>query len=102
MNVIARVEYELAYYDSAVHRFNHYTTRTPHLHVEFGYIFDPKLIIRLKSLALSNQIGYSYPVDFLLGLYIYIYIYSWISLYVREILFLDILLYFLNAYVVKV
>ena len=27
MNVIARLEYELAYYDSAVHRFNHYTTR---------------------------------------------------------------------------
>ena len=30
MNVIARLEYELAYYDSAVYRFNHYTTRTPH------------------------------------------------------------------------
>ena len=29
MNVIARLEYELAYYDSAVHRFHHYTTRTP-------------------------------------------------------------------------
>ena len=27
MNIIARLEYELAYYDSAVHRFNHYTTR---------------------------------------------------------------------------
>ena len=29
MNVIARLEDELAYYDSVVHRFNHYTTRTP-------------------------------------------------------------------------
>ena len=29
VNVIARLKYELAYYDSAVHRFNHYTTRTP-------------------------------------------------------------------------
>ena len=29
MNVIARLEYELAYYDSAVHRFNHYITRIP-------------------------------------------------------------------------
>ena len=29
VNVIARLEYELAYYDSAVHHFNHYTTRTP-------------------------------------------------------------------------
>ena len=32
-NVIARLEYELAYYDSAVNRFKHYTTRTPpHTH----------------------------------------------------------------------
>ena len=29
VNVIARLEYELTYYDSAVQRFNHYTTRTP-------------------------------------------------------------------------
>ena len=29
VNVIARLEYELAYYDSVVHRFNYYTTRTP-------------------------------------------------------------------------
>ena len=28
VNVIARLEYELAYYDSAAQRFNHYTTRT--------------------------------------------------------------------------
>ena len=28
VNVIARLKYELAYYDSAVHRFNHYTTMT--------------------------------------------------------------------------
>ena len=34
VNVIARLEYELAYYDSAVHRFNHYTTRTPSNNVE--------------------------------------------------------------------
>ena len=29
MKVITRLEFELAYFDSAVHRFNHYTTRTP-------------------------------------------------------------------------
>ena len=29
VDVIARLKFELAYYDSAVHRFNHYTTRTP-------------------------------------------------------------------------
>ena len=34
MNVTARLEYELANYDSAVHRFNHYTTRTPPLNFQ--------------------------------------------------------------------
>ena len=29
VNVITRLEYELAYYESAVHCFNHFTTRTP-------------------------------------------------------------------------
>ena len=29
VNVILRLEYELANYDSTVHHFNHYTTRTP-------------------------------------------------------------------------
>ena len=29
MNVIVQLEYELAYYDSAVQRFYHYTTMTP-------------------------------------------------------------------------
>ena len=28
VNIIARPEFELAYYDFAVHRFNHYTSRT--------------------------------------------------------------------------
>ena len=29
VNIIERLEYELAYYDSVVHRFNHYTTWAP-------------------------------------------------------------------------
>ena len=29
MNVIARLGFELTYYDSAVHHFNHYATRKP-------------------------------------------------------------------------
>ena len=29
VNVIARVDFELAYYDSAVHRVNHYNTKAP-------------------------------------------------------------------------
>ena len=52
VNVMAQLEYEIAYYDSIVHRFNHYTTRTP-----------PSL-----SLSLS------------LSLYIYIYIYICVCL----------------------
>ena len=31
VNVIARLEYQLAYYNSTVHHFNHYTPRTPPL-----------------------------------------------------------------------
>ena len=39
MNVITRLEYELAYYDSAVYRFNHYTTRIPPfvVFIEFSF-----------------------------------------------------------------
>ena len=37
-NVIARLEYELAYYESAVHRFNHYTTRTPREDQQWYYL----------------------------------------------------------------
>ena len=33
VNVIARLEYELANYDSAVHRFNYYTARTPPIYI---------------------------------------------------------------------
>ena len=40
MNVIARLEYELAYYDSAVQRFNHYTSRTPLVHSGFSQISE--------------------------------------------------------------
>ena len=29
VNVIARLEYELTYYDPTVQRFNHYSMRTP-------------------------------------------------------------------------
>ena len=43
VNVIARLEYELAYYDSVVHRFNHYTTRTP------PKMFENKTIIVEKK-----------------------------------------------------
>ena len=53
MNVIARLEYELAYYDSAVHRFNHYTTRTPLGHW--------RVVIQWNSLLLEWQYILSPP-----------------------------------------
>ena len=34
VNVIARLDFQLTYYDSEVHRFNHYTTRTPPVQIE--------------------------------------------------------------------
>ena len=45
MNLIARLEYELAYYDSAVHRFNHYTTRTPPTFELWGRPFCLSLLV---------------------------------------------------------
>ena len=56
MNVIARLEYEVAYYDSAVHRFNHYTTRTPPLrHVQvFSYKISPVCRLRYPCSCSSH------------------------------------------------
>ena len=61
VNVIARQEYELAYYDSAVHRFNHYTTRTPHL-VDIGLL--PVDIGLLLLWAYLIYIHYEQPTFF--------------------------------------
>ena len=36
VNILARLEFELAYYDFAVYHFNHYTTRTPRMKVIFS------------------------------------------------------------------
>ena len=58
VNVIARLEYELAYYDSAVHRFNHYTTRTPPR--SFSYTYTHILSLSLPpSLSLSLSLSLS-------------------------------------------
>ena len=38
VNVIVQLVYELVYYDSAVHRFNHYTTWTPPISAESASI----------------------------------------------------------------
>ena len=45
MNVIVLLEFELAYYDSTVHHFNHYTTRIPQfinwIHLHCFHLFSP-------------------------------------------------------------
>ena len=59
MNIIARLEFELAYYDSAVHRFNHYTTRTPPSLQTVKYqtvLFDP-LIGPYQVLPIQVRVG---------------------------------------------
>ena len=62
MNVIARLECELAYYDSAAHRFNHYTTRrTP-----------PRLFL----VCICIRIVYNTHTHTHTHIYIYIYIYK--------------------------
>ena len=38
VNIIARGEFEFAYYDPAVHHFNHYITKTPHIYI-YIYIY---------------------------------------------------------------
>ena len=52
VNVIARLEFELTYYDSEVHRFNHYTTRTPEIAVTDSLDFDDK---KREKLSLKND-----------------------------------------------
>ena len=52
VNVIARLEYELAYYNSAVHRFNHYTTRTPFNHNNAAVLMISTYTLISKSSSL--------------------------------------------------
>ena len=60
VNVIARLEYELAYYDSTVHRFNHYTTRTlMSKQVSSDYVCHAQCL--LDFLIISNLFRTSNP-----------------------------------------
>ena len=72
MNVIARLDYELAYNDSVVHRFNHYTMRTP-----ASQIFKSFLNLLLKFVIIWTKIGQAIKLqngtNFSETLYIYIY-----------------------------
>ena len=57
--ICPKVKYELAYYDSAVHRFNHYTTRTP-----------PTVINALGTILKSLVKGLSIYLSIYLFLYV--------------------------------
>ena len=41
MNIIARLDFELAYYDSEVHRFNYYSTRTLREYLDLSKKWKP-------------------------------------------------------------
>ena len=76
VNVIARLEFELAYYDSAVHRFNHYTTRTPANKPELISLLTIKWFVLVWFIGISTIVGYL-MLNPCLYIYIYIYIYIW-------------------------
>ena len=66
VNVIVRLEYELAYYDSTVQRFTHYTTRTPPWKNDHGHHQHQVLITQISfivslphSLSLSLSLSLS-------------------------------------------
>ena len=58
VNKIERLNFELAYYNSAVHRFNHYTTRTPQQRVIFKYELLEYLHAYIHICARANSDTY--------------------------------------------
>ena len=67
MNIIAWLEYELTYYDSAVHRFNHYTTRTPlqwlikiYIYIYIYHHHHHVMLLAQISLTLSRHFSLSF------------------------------------------
>ena len=63
MNVIARLEYELVYYVSAVHRFNHYTRTTPPPLTFVYHHHDHVVPLARISLTLSRHFSLSFIVS---------------------------------------
>ena len=62
MNVIARLEYELAYYDSADHRFNHYTTKSVASEDIYSSVHSPKSL-GWKNIGKKARLWYSMNRD---------------------------------------
>ena len=117
MNVIARLEYELAYYDSAVHRFNHYTTRTPpHFMVNdcrFLCIYCPMFLLSQQLCSMFLRFIFDFYYDIYAHIYfcvclytcmcvlscIFIYIYIYIYIYSFCACLFTCIYVFLHAYV---
>ena len=82
MNVIARLEHELAYYDSPVHRFNHYTTRIPIANV-VGFNIEGYSERKVGEITLIKKYIVLITFQFILRtIYIYIYIYIYYIYYI--------------------
>ena len=62
VNVMARLEFELAYYDSVIYRFNHYPTRTLpcilglSLFISFWWHINLCQLFDAKSILLEEQL----------------------------------------------
>ena len=56
VNLIARLECELAYYDSAVHHFNYYTTRTP------IFVWVEPILLRISRYLCSTKFCWLYSL----------------------------------------
>ena len=63
VNVIARLEYKLAYYDSVVHRFNQYTTRTPPWRINPCWLSYAKSWSYISSSSSSSYRAGTYILD---------------------------------------
>ena len=74
VNVIARLQCELAYYDSAVHRFNQYTTRT-HPPERFRR-FEIKKLYSLFNFILTSLYSIFLPYSLLTLLFINLFLLS--------------------------
>ena len=110
VNVIAWLEFELAYYISAVQRFNHYTTRTPSVCVcNFSFWYKESTISfsMLHSLLINNVLKW-HPspsahriccVCVYVYIYIYIYKYIYIYMYINVCVSVCVCVYLTENYV---
>ena len=79
MNVIARQEFELTYYDSAVQPFNNYATRTPSLYFVLLLKWFTYSGFQLLNTFRKCRVSWSQFVVWSIGSGIFLYIFSRLS-----------------------